>query len=590
MAWRVWSKLHSGQKWILLLTPLFLLFVTVFVMTVTLPLPAAHPDMDRWPSRALSSAHEYKSRERTLQPLPGSVLHKSGNFDRALTWEGQDGTTRGSKIVGHDKNIVKNHRDQNRQKSINDRRGSARQLAGQANPPKPQFTSNSKRPKPRIKPGNHSRETYTQVERSKYEVGHILSGKDSDIKTIYGGIKSAKPAKSKALAHDNEEDISLKRHNTMSKNGGSVMYSKSKENVRDSRGKCPSFKPENAALPGAEDGRIRVSAHRRELPWFSDDDIQKMKLLAAGDTVSKARVPGHGQVLQVALQMSDQKQTLGKMLMDTSTSSHTSHCHRGQCSLVKRTEDWFEVFAFHLDRVLGLNRTLPAVLRSFHSEILPYRYTRGGPRPVVWWDPDIQHLEDTNNDQNSVPLGFVQYEKILKARCGIKTGLNDEPCVGVHHSEWSRLALFDFLLQVNDRLDRYCCGFRPDPSDVCVENLLQSKCGSTKDLLLVHILVRRADPSRLVFIDNAGRPQQPSENLNFRLLRGIDQFPERAISVLRSGCLESLLLRSLYADREFWDVRGGAGGLRALIRTVEQRGEILLQHIRDKQLPLYTDL
>lgn len=46
------------------------------------------------------------------------------------------------------------------------------------------------------------------------------------------------------------------------------------------------------------------------------------------------------------------------------------------------------------------------------------------------------------------------------------------------------------LLQVNDRLDRYCCGFSPDPTELCVENLLRTKCGNTKDLLLVHILVR----------------------------------------------------------------------------------------------------
>lgn len=45
------------------------------------------------------------------------------------------------------------------------------------------------------------------------------------------------------------------------------------------------------------------------------------------------------------------------------------------------------------------------------------------------------------------------------------------------------------LMQVNDRLDRCCCGFTPDPADVCVENLLYTKCGNTKDLLLVHILV-----------------------------------------------------------------------------------------------------
>lgn len=68
------------------------------------------------------------------------------------------------------------------------------------------------------------------------------------------------------------------------------------------------------------------------------------------------------------------------------------------------------------------------------------------------------------------------------------------------------------------------------------------------------------------------------------------RFPERAVSVLRSGCLESLLLRSLYTDREFWESQGGADGLRPLIRAVERRGKILLQHIRDKKLKLERDL
>lgn len=584
MAWRVWSKLLSGHKCILLLSSLFLLFLAVFLTTVTLPLPLAHPDTDRWPSRALSSAQEFKSRDTTLERLPGSVLRQPVNSvvpsSQGRTWESDHWKRRNSKNVSDDKNIVKSHRDQNRQKSIKERGSSARQLTGHASPQMPQFTSNSKRPKPRINSPDHGKEAYTQAERSKSGAGHVLSMRDGEVKTIQGNDRSAKQAKYETVEGDNETDRIFKRHTPMSEDPGSVMHSKTKGKLMKGSSKCPSFKPEN--IPG-DDRRIRVSADGREVPWFSQDDIQKMKLLAGGEPVTKTRVPGHGQVLQVALDLPDQKQ-------DASASSHTDHCHRGQCSLIKRTDDWFEVFAFHLDRVLGLNRTLPAVLRSFHSEILPYRYTRGGPRPVVWWDHDIQHLEDSNNDQNSVPLSYVQYQKMLKAHCGIKTGLNEEPCVGVHHSEWSRLALFDFLLQVNDRLDRYCCGFTPDASDVCVENQLQSKCGNIKDLLLVHILVRKADASRLVFIDNAGRPLQPLDNLNFRLLQGIDQFPERAISVLRSGCLESLLLRSLHADGEFWDVRGGARGLRALIRTVEQRGKILLQHIRDKQLPLYTDL
>lgn len=134
------------------------------------------------------------------------------------------------------------------------------------------------------------------------------------------------------------------------------------------------------------------------------------------------------------------------------SAAHSEYCQQGRCSLIKRTDDWFEVFAFHLDRVLGLNRSLPAVLRRFHSDVLPYRYTDGSPRPAVWWDPDIQHLADEDNDQNSVTLNWVQYQKLLQARCGNQTDLRSEPCVGVQHSEWGRLTLFDFLLQVRKLL------------------------------------------------------------------------------------------------------------------------------------------
>ncbi|MEQ2277825.1 hypothetical protein XENORESO_008403, partial [Xenotaenia resolanae] len=143
---------------------------------------------------------------------------------------------------------------------------------------------------------------------------------------------------------------------------------------------------------------------------------------------------------------------------------------------------------------------------------------------------------------------------------------------------------------INDRLDRNCCGFTPDPSELCVENLLHSKCGNSKDLQLVHILVRETDPSRLVFIDNAGRPQQPGDNLNFRLVEGIDEFPDKAVSVLQSGCLEHLLLCSLYTDKEFWESRGGYNALRPLVYLVEKRGHYLLQYIKDKKLHLKSDM
>ncbi|NWW87977.1 F198A protein, partial [Rhynochetos jubatus] len=318
-------------------------------------------------------------------------------------------------------------------------------------------------------------------------------------------------------------------------------------------------------------------------PWFSDDDLQKMQLLASGQVVSKARVPAHGQVLRVGLR------AMGDAEGDASPASLEGNCQDGGCGLIKRPGDLYEVVAFHLDRVLGLNRSLPAVARRFTSHLLPYSYTDGSWRPIVWWAPDLQHLEDANNDQNSCALGWLQYQEMLRSsRPALATG--DGPCSNIPRGEWSRLALFDFLLQVHDRLDRYCCGFQPDPSESCVEERLHEKCRNPSELVLVHILVRRSAPSRLVFIDNAGRPQHPEEKLNFRLLQGIDRFPAAAVATLRSGRLQSLLLESLRVDRELWESQGGAEGLRPLLRTIDRRARILLRYIQERNLTVFEDL
>ncbi|NWH52593.1 F198A protein, partial [Fregata magnificens] len=329
-------------------------------------------------------------------------------------------------------------------------------------------------------------------------------------------------------------------------------------------------------LPGR--GRRRQHGVAGDAPlWLSDDDLQKMQLLARGWVVSKTRVPAHGQVLRVRLRaMADAKG-------DASPAGPEGDCQDGRCGLIKRPGDLYEVLAFHLDRVLGLNRSLPAVARRFTSHLLPYSYTDGSLRPIIWWVPDLQHLEDANNDQNSCTLGWLQYQEMLQPRRLTPT-TGDAPCSSIPRGEWSRLALFDFLLQVHDRLDRYCCGFQPDPSEPCVEERLHEKCRNPAELVLVHILVRRSAPSRLVFIDNAGRPQHPEEKLNFRLLQGIDSFPAAAVATLRSGRLQSLLLESLRVDRELWESQGGAKGLRPLLRTIDRRARVLLRYIQERNL------
>ncbi|XP_071594767.1 Golgi-associated kinase 1A [Heliangelus exortis] len=316
--------------------------------------------------------------------------------------------------------------------------------------------------------------------------------------------------------------------------------------------------------------------------WLSDDDLQKMRLLASGQVISKTRIPAHGQVLRVGLQ------AVGNAEGDILPAGPEEDCQDGRCGLIKRPGDLYEVLAFHLDRVLGLNRSLPAVARRFTSHLLPYSYTDGSPRPIVWWAPDLQHLEDANNDQNSCALGWLQYQEMLQPH-GPMWVAGDAPCSSIPRGEWSRLALFDFLLQVHDRLDRYCCGFQPDPSEPCVEEMLHEKCRNPAELVLVHILVRRSMPSRLVFIDNAGKPQHPEEKLNFRLLQGIDSFPAAAVSTLRSGRLQSLLLESLHLDQELWDSQGGTKGLRPLLQTIDRRARVLLQYIQEHNLTVFRD-
>ncbi|NXY78976.1 F198A protein, partial [Glareola pratincola] len=317
-------------------------------------------------------------------------------------------------------------------------------------------------------------------------------------------------------------------------------------------------------------------------PWLSSDDLQKMQLLASGQVVSKTRIPAHGQVLRVGLR------AVGDAEGDASPASPEDDCQHGCCGLIKRPRDLYEVLAFHLDRVLGLNRSLPAVARRFSSHLLPYSYTDGSLRPIIWWAPDLQHLEDANNDQNSCALGWLQYQEMLRPH-RLTPAAGDGPCSSIPRGEWSRLALFDFLLQVHDRLDRYCCGFHPDPSEPCVEERLHEKCRNPAELVLVHILVRRSSPSRLVFIDNAGRPQHPEEKLNFRLLQGIDSFPAAAVAALRSGRLQSLMLESLRMDRDLWEGQGGAEGLRPLLQTIDRRARVLLRYIQQHNLTVFED-
>ncbi|MBZ3880550.1 Protein FAM198B [Sciurus carolinensis] len=311
-------------------------------------------------------------------------------------------------------------------------------------------------------------------------------------------------------------------------------------------------------LPKARESNIRIYSESAP-SWLSREDIRTMRLLADGAVAG--------------LQPVSSRSGARLLVLEGSTAGSLPHCGPNPCGLLKQPLDMSEVFAFHLDRILGLNRTLPSVSRK--SEFI----RDGRPCPVTLWDSSLSPA--SNDTHSSVKLTWGTYQQLLKQKCWLN-GRIPKPewgCTEIHHHEWSKMALFDFLLQIYNRLDTNCCGFRPRKEDACVRNGLRPNCDDQNSATLAHIIQRKHDPRHLVFIDNKGFFDRSEDNLNFKLLEGIKEFPESAVSVLKSQHLRQKLLQSLFLDKVYWESQGGRQGIEKLIDVIEQRAKILITYI-----------
>ncbi|NXR59653.1 F198B protein, partial [Rhadina sibilatrix] len=306
-----------------------------------------------------------------------------------------------------------------------------------------------------------------------------------------------------------------------------------------------------------EESNIRIYS---ESPpsWMSKDDILNMRMLADSPIESIQEAPSHKAALVVFAR---------------GPSSTGTACNQGHCGIVKRPLDMSEVFAFHLDRILGLNRSLPSVSRR--SEF----FQGGQACPVILWDSSLSPTD--NSTHSSVRLTWGQYQQLLKKKCwqNGKVPKAEWGCTEIHHHEWSKMALFDFLLQIYNRLDRNCCGFKPLKEDSCMQQGLKLKCNDQDAINLTHIVQRRHDQRHLAFIDNKGFFDRNEDNLDFKILQGINEFPASAVSVLRSQHLREKLLQSLFLDKIYWESQGGRKGIEKLIDVIERRSKILLTYI-----------
>lgn len=379
-AWQVWSKLCCGQKWLLLLSPLFLLFLTISVMTMTLPLALPHADADWRSSRALSSAGGFRPGLRVMEPLTHRAWTSSTGKETSKhsVPPKPSGDTAGvNKNSFKERSHTELHRNKHKNKGIASKR---KEMAGaiqlstiNQHGRLPQFTVNRTGPKHRIKPNNHSAvvkhgaQTFIYLERSRSSAAHfpaaesLKSGRraaerqeDRHTNTqIHGSHTSAQLAVEKhrqATTHSGKFDRVGKEQQAVKKpsrdlkkrpnlfedpseaerNPGSLERKKALSRAEvaaetEDGGWCHSFREQD--FPDADHRRIRISPDLRPLPWLSEDDIQKMELLAGGEVLSKARVPAHGQVLRVELDPPAPQQVHSSTL-----SNHMSHSvqHRDQ--------------------------------------------------------------------------------------------------------------------------------------------------------------------------------------------------------------------------------------------------------------------
>ena len=102
-------------------------------------------------------------------------------------------------------------------------------------------------------------------------------------------------------------------------------------------------------LPLAVESNIRIYSESAP-SWLSKEDIGQMRLLA------NRAVAG--------LQPAQSRSGARLLVLEGTTRPSVPACGPSPCGLLKQSLDMSEVFAFHLDRILGLNRTLPSVSRK----------------------------------------------------------------------------------------------------------------------------------------------------------------------------------------------------------------------------------
>ncbi|XP_032892058.1 Golgi-associated kinase 1A-like [Amblyraja radiata] len=254
----------------------------------------------------------------------------------------------------------------------------------------------------------------------------------------------------------------------------------------------------------------------KPLTWFSQRDRELVKFLAGG-IVLKAGYHTRGEeTVRVLLSINN----------SLAVESSGEQCRAGACGLVKELSDLWEVSAFHLDRILGLNISQPVVARRLRSHLLPQQYVDGSAKPMVLWEPWTPILQGTVPQQDAFHM--AQFPSVFrKCREG-----GSEVCVRDNSPELQKMKLLNYFFQD-------------------VEIILAS-------------FNKGKEKHTVTFGD-------------------LDWIPPRTLKIISSQCLSEMLLRSLYEDQEYWQSKGTVSLLK-LVDRISKRAQVLLQHFTDKHM------
>lgn len=326
-AWQLRSRTCCGQKWLLLLLcPASLLFLTLCVMTLTLPLPLPPGNGDRRPSRALNSAGRFLGpRFGVAEPhLNAAVQPGNSDIRRGASKPWREAALKPSRIESKVSN-----KGQGLAAKRKEANGAEKHHASRHRQPK------NKGPEPRITLSNRS---------TAMKSGHPARGKAERV-DVRSQITAGAEQHTRLQSRDEPGNTwkldsrwAAERHKTEKKKKSSKAGREqptAEEAFRDppqpqhqpsqTRKSLPKLDkasqsdtcPSSAEQDFSEGDRrlVRVGSHLQPLPWFSEDDLQKMALLAGAKVISKVKVPAHGQVLQVALEPHEVRQVIMGLLV-----------------------------------------------------------------------------------------------------------------------------------------------------------------------------------------------------------------------------------------------------------------------------------